>query len=344
MSRYKLLDYVPREDVEKLILFLKYHWKEDHVFVKSRALLDFQHYNKEIDGYTFIVAENQETREYDALEGYIPSYLYDASLKSQGDYWSALWKRREDKDPKELGFIGIQVHMRQMKLPNFHSLGSVNPSDFAKKVHKGLNAVMEDMLQYYILNDSFKEFKIAGNVNIIKSDISSDNTYSLEFKDNNDWDHLNLEGYYHPLKTLEFFKNRYANHPIYKYSFINVYHYKELVAIFATRIIHVNNSSCIRIVDVLGKLPEANIKRQLLDVLYDLNAEYIDILNWGISKTIFFKMGFDILDVNGSLIIPNYFEPFEQRNVVFKMVYNGVYNEYVVFKGDADYDRPNVLP
>lgn len=344
MSRYKILDFVPRKDVDKLVHFLKYHWKEDHVFVKSRALLDFQHYSKEVDGYTFVVAENQETGEYDALEGYIPTYLYDDSLKSQGDYWSALWKRREDIDPKQLGFIGIQVHMRQLKLPNFHSLGSVNPSDYAKKVHKGLNAVMEDMAQYYILNDRISEFRIAGNVSTIESDNQSDNTYRLEFKEDNDFDNIDLKGYYHPLKTLEFLKNRYANHPLYKYSFINVYHHDKINTILVTRLINVNGSICIRIIDALGKLPEANIKRQLLDILYDLNAEYIDILNWGISKSIFITMGFDILDVNGSIIIPNYFEPFEQRNVVFKMAYNGVYDDYVVFKGDADYDRPNILP
>lgn len=344
MSKYKILDYVPKKDVDKLVHFLKYHWKEDHVFVKSRALLDFQHYNKDLEGYTFVVAENQETGEYDALEGYIPTYLYDDNLKGEGDYWSALWKRREDKDPKDLGFIGIQVHMRQMKFPNFHSLGSVNPSDFAKRVHKGLNAVMEDMPQYYILNDHIKEFKIAGNVSIVKCDIQSDNSYKLEIKEDNAWDNLSLKGCYHPLKTLEFFKNRYAKHPIYKYSFINVYCQEELVTIFATRVINVNGSSCIRIVDVLGKLPEANIKQHLLGILYNSNAEYIDVLNWGIPKNIFEKMGFDILDVNGSLIIPNYFEPYEQRNVVFKMVYNGVYKDYVVFKGDADYDRPNILP
>ena len=344
MARYKILDYVPKKDVDKLIHFLKFHWKEDHVFIKSKALLDFQHYNKDIDGYTFIVAENQETGEYDALEGYIPTYLYDGRLKEEGDYWSALWKRREDVEPKELGFIGIQVHMRQMKLPNFHSLGSINPSEFAKRVHKGLNAVMEDMFQYFILNDRIKEFKIAGNVAIMNNDIHSDNNYRLEFRYNNDWDNMDIKGCYHPLKTPEFFKNRYAKHPIYKYAFINVYRQGALEAVFAARVINVNNTCCIRIVDVLGKLPEANIRQQLLEILYDLNAEYIDLLNWGIPKSVFIKMGFEFLDVNESLIIPNYFEPFEQRNVVFKMVYNGVYEEYVVFKGDADYDRPNILP
>lgn len=344
MSKYKILDFVPRKDVDKLVHFLKYHWKEDHVFVKSRALLNFQHYNKEVDGYTFVVAENQETGEYDALEGYIPTYLYDDNLKSQGDYWSALWKRREDVDPKELGFIGIQVHVRQMKFPNFHSLGSVNPSDFAKKIHKGLNAVMEDMNQYFILNNRIKDFKIAGNVTHSDDSCQSDSNYILELKDDNDWDHIKLEGYYHPLKSSAFLKNRYANHPIYKYSFINVYHHNELKTILVTRVIHVNGSCCIRIVDVLGKLPTASIKQQLLDILYGLNAEYIDVLNWGIPKSTFMKMGFEMLDVNGSLIIPNYFEPFEQRNVVFKMAYNGVYDDYVVFKGDADYDRPNILP
>ena len=78
---------VPGTDKEKLIKFIDDHWKKGHAIVKSDALLRFQHYNISNDSYNFIVAENAETSEYDALVGYIPVAQYDATLKENGDYW-----------------------------------------------------------------------------------------------------------------------------------------------------------------------------------------------------------------------------------------------------------------
>jgi hypothetical protein len=48
------------------------------------------------------------------------------------------------------------------------------------------------------------------------------------------------------------------------------------------------------------------------------------------------------LDFDGELIIPSYFEPFEQRNVKIELAYKAKF-QYVAFKGDADQDRPNIV-
>ena len=66
-------------------------------------------------------------------------------------------------------------------------------------------------------------------------------------------------------------------------------------------------------------------------------------MNFGLPENLFTKMGFDLLDLDGEIIIPNYFEPFEQRNVRIEVAYKTKNNNYVAFKADSDQDRPNIL-
>ena len=110
----------------------------------------------------------------------------------------------------------------------------------------------------------------------------------------------------------------------------------------AYRVLEANNGKIARVVDVLGKL-EGSIYSKFQFFLNKINAEYVDILNYGISTEVFQKMGFKELDFNGSLILPNHFEPFEQCNVKIDIAIKADYDNYVAFKGDSDQDRPNVL-
>ena len=67
-------------------------------------------------------------------------------------------------------------------------------------------------------------------------------------------------------------------------------------------------------------------------------------MNYGIKKEVFLNMGFQLLDIEQEdIILPNYFEPFEKRNVAIEIAYKAQYEGYVAFKGDSDQDRPNVL-
>ena len=53
-------------------------------------------------------------------------------------------------------------------------------------------------------------------------------------------------------------------------------------------------------------------------------------------------VGFLKLNPIGDVIIQNYFEPFERKNIRIEFVYKANF-DYVIFKGDSDQDRPNII-
>lgn len=95
--------------------------------------------------------------------------------------------------------------------------------------------------------------------------------------------------------------------------------------------------------DVYGKLEGlSSIYSEVQKLLKENRAEYLDCMNYGIDPSVFDEMGFDLLDVNGDLIIPNYFEPFEKKNIALNCAYKANFH-YTMFKADSDQDRPNIL-
>ncbi|WP_074200908.1 hypothetical protein [Sulfurivirga caldicuralii] len=79
---------------------------------------------------------------------------------------------------------------------------------------------------------------------------------------------------------------------------------------------------------------------------FEADAEYVDCIQHGVCRGVFERAGMQPLNFQRSeMIVPNYFEPFEQRNVpvycVADPVPEGVL--YRQFKADGDQDRPNLL-
>ena len=326
--------------------FLHNHWKNNHSLVLSKELLDFQHLNALTGQYNYIVAFNEKTRELDALFGFIPTYQYDKNLHEQGDYWGAIWKKREDIVNEESNEVGMEVFMKIFDYPNFHSFAAIGISKIALKIYKAFQCNIGYLKQYYIFNNSMRDFHIACNVN--KTDLTepvgyiSEKGWELHEIDAKDIYELDVKSSYRPRKTKEYIINRYAKHPIYSYRFLTICNNKKNIAILVIRPISVNGGTAIRIVDMIGEL-KGTLYSSFQKFLREVGAEYIDFLNYGINENVFCKMGFKELDLSGRLIIPNYFEPFEQRNVKIDVAWKADYNTYVAFKGDSDQDRPNIL-
>lgn len=334
---------VPSNEVDKLISFIDNHWKKGHALVKSKTILDFQHYNKEDDTYNFIVAENNETKEYDALVGFIPTSQYDSKLAENGDYWGAIWKYREDVNNDEINNVAFYIWKRIFKLPFFHSYAAIGISQIAKRIYEVSRIPVAILNHYYIANENVIIFEIGeklqkGNPGLLqkKSLIREIDIDTIGDDD--------IKAVYRPFKSVEYLINRYKNHPIYKYIFWGVYTEK-LDAIFVIRKVEVGRSCVLRVVDVLGNMSElGNIYDEVQMKLNEFGAEYLDFMNFGIEKDVFSNMGFHLLDFRqDDIIIPNYFEPFERRNVAIEVAYKAQYDGYVAFKGDSDQDRPNVL-
>lgn len=333
------------DDLDLIKKFINEHWKVNHVMATSQQLIDFMHLNG--CKYNFLIAVNKERNEIDALQGFIPTSQYDSELLLNGDSWGAIAKRRSDIKNDEIGSIYLKTLSLLLLDENYHSFGAISISQDAYNVLSPLHFQTGYLSHYYILNPDIIDFNIAvvpSNV-LKKESFGFDSEYKLK--------HIDIEtlqdaptNLYRPLKSKVFFINRYFKHPFYHYHFLGIYNSDNvLTSIWVYRKIEVRNSSCLRIVDVLGKFDEIDrLKEQFIEILREENAEYIDVLNYGIPSYIFHKIGFEELNYDSNeVIIPEYFEPFLRENKKIIIAYDSDYDDYVVFKGDGDQDRPNMI-
>ena len=112
--------------------------------------------------------------------------------------------------------------------------------------------------------------------------------------------------------------------------------------VFIVRKINIIDSSCLRIVDIIGNIKcNINLNKSLQSLLSQHSCEYIDCLNSGIKEKYFNKLGFSLK--NNRTVIPEYFEPFVRKNIDIYIAYKPKLKDFVVYKGDGDQDRPNKI-
>ena len=83
----------------------------------------------------------------------------------------------------------------------------------------------------------------------------------------------------------------------------------------------------------------------ILVMLEEYDAEYIDLYSHGVQIELLEQAGFINRKKVNNLIIPNYFEPFEQKNIDLTFAYKTIQTLPPVrlFKADGDQDRPQRL-
>jgi len=328
------IDFCNINEISDLMLFINEKWKENHILSISKELFCFQHLDNE--RVNFIVAKDFNENRIRGILGFIINNKYDKEIKSK-DIWGAIWKVDEEFNTSGLGYLMYKFLMKQFQ-PNFY--GALGVSQVAMDFYRILGYNTGFLNQYYVANNELKEF------NICKSPIIRNNKNSniVKYYKKQSIDELSLIYESCPLKTFKYFKNRYENHPLYSYDF---YHFEVqdlLKSVMVTRKITVNDSTCIRIVDILGVYNiNFNLQSTFQKILAEEKSEYVDCLNYGMPKEFFLNMGFINLDFDSETIIPNYFEPFEQKNVKIEFAFKTDYENINIFKGDSDQDRPNIL-
>jgi hypothetical protein len=331
------------KDGPSIMSFLNKYWKHGHVLSKDIVLFDFQYLSNERDGYNFVIEENNSTGEIDGIFGFIPTWKYDLALIENGDVWGAIWKVRTDISNQEINGSGLYLFDFLLhEVPFVKTYGGVGLSSIAKKIYKLYGFNLGKLSHYYIANESVAHFCIAKN---IKSFDSSNKIVVCEVKEIDIEDISNSPFCsYEPKKSIAYLVNRYKKHPYYKYFFWGILNEGNLISIWVLRRISVGEHSVIRVVDVLGNIDKiGSLYVAIQEQLKKWNSEYLDFLNYGISEFCFTEMGFSKLNFeDNEIIIPNYFEPFEARNIQLDVTYNHS-NNYIAFKGDSDQDRPNVL-
>lgn len=324
-------------EVDKLQLFIRKNIRENEFLAHDKDFLKWQYYDKKSLNYNFLIALHSVSNEIHGLYGFLPTYQFDAGLSEEKDIWTTNWVVNKEISQNNLG---LKLIFHLLKLLEPKSFGGPGFSDTGYQLFKALKYVTGILNHYYILNKIIINYRIAANVNSsLKQRFNKEKISPIKLIeiDNIDNLKLNLDTNIRPKKSIEYVKNRYFAHPIYKYRFFIVKKDSKCLALFIVKKIFVNGSSCLRIVDILGDI--SYIKYVDYQYLLDKeNSEYIDCLNHGINSNIFFSAGFQ--KRNDEIIVPEHFDPFEQRNFDVRYAYKCSSGNYVIFKGDGGLDRP----
>ncbi len=330
-------------DFSKITTFIDLLWRKNHPLALSTDLLNWQHLDAVNKRYNFIVFEDEQlSSNYLALLGFLGTNQFDSNLESQGDYWGVIWKI--DANISGTFGLGFSLIRKLLSFNNFNSYAAIGISKDASAQYKLMGFKMIEYLNhFYIKNEKINDFKIAKFHKEISPPQKLESEFSLAFIDS--IESLDLQHNYRPKKTITYLVNRYQNHPIYQYKFIGLNNKdNDLKAIFVVREVEAQNGLCLRVIDIYGDVTNtASLYNQWQTILQQRQAEYVDCLNYGIDKQEFANMGFCELDFSSKkVIIPNYFEPFVDDNIKIECAVKADF-DYVIFKGDSDQDRPNVL-
>ena len=344
-----------QSELAEIQKFLNTYWKKGHILSKNKEVMDFYYLNKDKKQYNFEMYRNDRTNEIVAINGFTTNQTFDKNIPKLYT-WGAIWKCREDVAPG----LGLALHEDYLfnRPKNCGCFGvSVNPN--VKLFHELFNDYVGYLNHYYFLNKKIKKFSIAKIPKYSLNEpsyakVPDKNFKFSEIKNSSEFNILaqqqkELKCFYQaPLKSITFIKNKYEKNPFYKYHTFKISDKNEQpLGLLVIKAIKIKNACCLRIVDYLGTEEIfGELALFLQQLLERFNAEYIDIYNYGIGEKLLQKSG--MLKLNhdqDEIIIPNYFEPFERRNIpiLATAITNDKSERIAIFKGDADQERPNII-
>ncbi len=321
------------DDIENIMKFIERYWNPNHILCKSRKFFEWQHYyHGEV---CFIIAENNCRHEIEGIVGYIPY-----SEEEKRDVLGALWKVRNNHYP----MLGLKLKLYLMRSINAKTLSGIGLNKDTLELHRRSGSVLGKLKHYYLLSD-VKKYNIAviAAKRILDYNQEKEQFALREIKKADilmvlcEKEKISNK---HPRKSFDFICHRYWNHPVYRYQFWGIYNENNVLGTFIMREVEYHSTLVLRIVDYIGDVEAIAHTGKALQGLLK-GYEYIDFYLYGIEDDILRDAGFVLQDDDVN-IIPNYFEPFVQKNISLDF-YADSLEEIILFKGDGDQDRPNFI-
>jgi hypothetical protein len=331
-------------DIDDVVRFIDTYWESGHALATCRPLLDWQHREPDGRGYSFVVARRPHDGAVLGILGYIPTRRFDRALDSDSVIWLSTWKVRDDANIAGLGLLLLQY---LTKTEPHRAIGALGLNRETAPIYEALGYSVGELQHYVRPNHTVEAFELA-MLDAVSSPPRCDGTRLRARRLMRDED---FEAFAWtppqgrvPRKTSEYFRMRYARHPVYAYQVIALQDAGAPAGLMAVRTAEHGGRRALRIVDFLGSddvlVRTGPVVQTLLE---EVDAEYADVYNIGIGHSVFERAGFRCIDPDGSDIVPDHFEPFERRNVRLWFSLKGS-RHGVLFKGDADQDRPNRVP
>lgn len=318
------------EDVSKIMRFIDCYWKENHILARDRDFFEWQYVRE--NQVNFIIGICDE--EIQGILGFIP---YGTDIP---DLCLALWKAKEGT-----GILGISILLYLTETVPHRTIfcNGINVKTTAP-IYSRLGYLVTRMQQWYRLAKR-NSFRIAEIKNLTDDAIPKRNdNWSMNIvRDVTSlrkiWRYIGDTGV--PQKDISYFIHRYYEHPIYEYNIYSVTNNDlgEVVGLCVFRQQEYAGSKCLRLIDYVGEHEFLYTGMNQVDELigcYDV--EYIDMYEYGLSVEELLTAGWKKVGDDEN-VIPNYFSPFERKNVTIDIC--TLNPDMVIFKGDGDQDRPS---
>lgn len=348
--------FAKASDEPQILQFLREHWRADHIFVTHPELMRWQHESPDAPGetITFILGRRVNTdgsSEILALLGYIPFRRFDPDTD-----WTelalAIWKVRDDAGTPGLGLQLLKTIQRNLSPALICAIGT---SQVVRPIYKALGYKVGALSQaaLFPVSAPLGETVATGVPEVARRTIDDDKGVDIRPVIGESLpdgisialvNALSVENL--PRKSWEYALNRYVRHPYYDYEIRTVTAEGHLRALLVWRRVLAPTGCILRIVDVIG---DANVLARcgaaLRRELMTANCEYMDLMHWGVSSDALQSGGFVCPDDHPELVLPNYFEPFERRNVQIEIAYRIdpklADKRLFLYRADSDQDRPN---
>lgn len=320
-------------DQSNIIEFIRNNWAQDHVFVRHPEL--FSYYYKNGNSIQFVLAEDKHGKIY-GICGYLKT--------NQGNppgIMTSFWKTVKSNNL----LLGIDIINYIKDYTNADVFACCGITLKTIPIYEFLGYYTGKLNHFYRLMDKeHYEIAVIRSKQILPANISQkirweSNITEEQFK------HYGLSDSIDVLKKDSWYVlNKYYRHPVYHYHIHSMVNNDTAVRSYIIcREIIQNQTKILRIVDFIGSIDDLRYISTFIQDLIDLNQyEYIDFYNFGIEEEIMYQAGFIKRKENDENIIPNYFEPFVQSNIELYFFTDTTQN-FHLFKGDGDQDRPNML-
>lgn len=322
------------DEIDEIMHFIKEKWNSDHILANNRAYFEYEYVCG--NDVHFLLAKSREDNQIAGIIGYIPASKDEEYL----DIWTVMWKVKEGVMP----LLGMELLKRVKEVVKARaSLGvGDNPKTTIRLLNKMTDYETGKMKHFYKLSKTlpFSIAKIEKPVftsqDIINASVSVIKIESIEQLDEMfDYDVLKENI---PYKDSWYISHRYFKHPVYSYQIYGLQEAGMVKALLITRVQEYNDSKVLRIIDYIGKQSLfAGLQEFFEEKLNEY--EYIDFYVLGFDYQYIVDAGFIERQDEDTNIIPNYFYPFEQKNI--NIWCSGSEKGGLYCKGDSDQDRPN---
>ena len=330
-------------DKEDIMSFIREFWQNDHILGNDEGFFLYEHGGKN-NTLNFILAVDRVSGKIQSIQGFIPYSNDEKNLHICG----VISKTHPESLVPFLGLETMKRMLMKLRPSSYCGIGT-NPKTMLPLVKKFLKRHVGVMSHYYMLNPNFSEFKVADpdpkevtslifenkqfdqyNYKIVASFSEIKNDLLVLKRDDN-----------LPFKSLDYIERRYFQNPVYTYQVIKVIDENtKAISILVTREIYCNQRLLLNWVDFIGEIDSIlSMKKIFQKLIFEKNYEYVDCLCDGVDERIFKEINFKKKNHEGTTIIPTYFEPFIKKNV--KIHFEKSSSELIIFKGDADGDRPS---